>query len=61
MLSWTAGHVGIEGNKKADREAKKVASDFTSHVKLLPLYLRKPLCSNPSALRRDHSDKLKKK
>jgi len=59
-LRWTAGHVGIEGNEKADIEAKKAASEFSSQISLLPPYLRKPLCSNPSALRRDHSDKLKK-
>ena len=59
-LRWTAGHVGIAGNKKADREAKKAASVFSSQAKLLPPYLRKPLCSNPSALKREHSDKQKK-
>jgi hypothetical protein len=59
-LRWSAGHVGIAGNEKADLEAKKVASKHSSQVSLLPPYLRKPLFSNPSALRRDHSDKLKK-
>jgi ribonuclease HI/exonuclease III len=60
MLRWTAGHVGISGNEKADREAKKAASDFSSQAHLLPPYLRKSLCSNPSALKRGHNDKLKK-
>jgi ribonuclease HI len=59
-LRWTAGHEGIEGNEKADEEAKKAASKLSSQVKLLPSYLRKPLCRNPSALKRDYSDKLKK-
>ena len=59
-LRWTAGHVGIEGNEKADVEAKKAASESSSQANLLPRYLRKPLCSNPAALRREHSDKLKK-
>ena len=44
----------------ADKEAKKAASEISSQANLLPLYLRKTLCSNPSALRREHSDKLKK-
>jgi len=59
-LRWTAGHVGIAGNEKADGEAKKAASNFSSQTNLLPSYLRKPLCSNPSALKRGHNDKLKK-
>ena len=59
-LRWSAGHVGIAGNEKADIEAKKAASDHSSQASLLPPYLRKPLFSNPSALRRNHNDKLKK-
>ena len=59
-LRWSAGHVGIEGNEKADEEAKKAASELSSQVTLLPPYLRKPLFSNPSALRREHNDRLKK-
>ena len=59
-LRWSAGHVGIEGNEKADIEAKKAASKLSSQVNLLPPYLRRPLCSNPSALRREYNDKLKK-
>ena len=60
-LRWTAGHIGIEGNEKADCEAKKAASGQTSITKHLPPYLRKPLPTNPSAVTRKHNDDLKKK
>jgi hypothetical protein len=60
-LRWTAGHAGISGNEKADREAKKAASGATSPAKQLPCYLRKPLPVNPSAVTRKHNNELKKK
>jgi len=59
-LRWTAGHIGIAGNKKADREAKKAAAGMSSDKELLPPYLRKPLLINPSAVKRKLVDKLKK-
>jgi len=37
-----------------------VVSNFSSQTNLLLSYLRKPLCSNPSAIKRGHNDKLKK-
>jgi len=58
-LRWMAGHKGIEGNKAVDWEAKKAAEGFTSDPLLLPSYLRKPLLTNPSAVKRAHSDRLK--
>ena len=60
-LRWTAGHVGIDGNEKADCEAKKAANGSTSPAKQLPRYLRKPLPINPSAVTRKHTEELKKK
>jgi hypothetical protein len=60
-IRWTAGHEGIEGNKKADREAKKAAEGTSSDRKLLPVYLRKPLPTNPAAVKRAHQDMLKRK
>jgi len=38
-LRWTAGDVGTEGNKRADKEAKSAAAGTTSDKKLLPLLL----------------------
>jgi len=32
MLNWTAGHIGIEGNKEADKEAKKAVDGDTSNT-----------------------------
>jgi ribonuclease HI len=59
-LRWTAGHIGILGNEKADSEAKRAAAGLSSTDELLPLYLRKPLFINPSAVTRKHNDELKK-
>ena len=59
-LKWSAGHCGIEGNKRADREAKKAANGTTSTTKLLPALLRKPLLINPSAVKRAYNDGLTK-
>jgi len=58
MLRWSAGHCGIEGNEKADGEAKKAASRTTSSAKLLPPYLRKLLLMNPTTVKRAYSDNL---
>ena len=57
-LRWTAGHCRIPGNEKADREAKLAASGITSDAKTLPLYLRKPLLTNPAAAKRILNDDL---
>ena len=61
MLRWTAGHIGISGNEKADREAKRAVSGLSSPNELLPPYLRKPLLINPSAVTRKFNVELKKK
>ena len=57
-LRWTAGHEGIEGNKIVDREAKRAAEGRTSDHSLLPPSLKKPLLTNPSAVKRAHNDTL---
>jgi hypothetical protein len=51
MIRWTAGHVGIRGNEKADREAKHLAKGQSLDRKSLPTYLRKPLLQSISALK----------
>ena len=60
MLRWTAGHIGIPGNEKADNEAKKAAAGLSTTTEHLPPYLRKPLPTNPSAVLRKINDDLKK-
>ena len=35
-LRWTPGHVGMEGNERVDREAKKAARDGSSPQDRLP-------------------------
>lgn len=40
QLQWTAGHEGIEGNEKADQEAKAAAEGKQLNKKSLPPYLR---------------------
>ena len=50
-IRWTAGHMGIRGNEKADREAKRTAQGQSSARKSLPKYLRKTLPQSISTLR----------
>ena len=52
-LRWTAGHTGIQGNNKADREAKKAARGTTSDKKLLPHLLKRKLTTNPAAVKKN--------
>jgi hypothetical protein len=47
-------------NEMMDREAKKAANGKCSDKQFLPTYLQKSLQINPSAVKRAHSDKLKK-
>ena len=58
-LRWTAGHTGIEGNEKADKEAKLAAGGLTSDKKLLPPLLRRKLATNQAALKQHHNKKIK--
>ncbi len=44
-----------------DREAKEVAKGCTSDTEHLPPYLRKPLLTDPTAVKAMHSTKLKSK
>lgn len=60
-IRWTAGHEGLVGNELADKEAKEAAKGRTSETKHLPRYLRKPLLTNPAAIKMAHAEKLKEK
>lgn len=42
-IRWAPGHVGIECNEEADKEAKRVASGGGSLLSKLPTILRKDL------------------
>jgi ribonuclease HI len=59
-IRWTAGHEGIEGNELVDREAKEAAKGCTSDMKLLPCYLRKPVLTNSSTVKKAHNKSLTK-
>jgi len=54
-LRWTAGHVGIEGNELAKKEAKRAAKGKTSDLISLPRYLRRPLTINSSAVKQKNN------
>ena len=57
---WSAGHVGIEGNEEADKEAKAVADRHSSDKKELPIYLRGQLSHIISAMQQAHFESLKR-
>jgi len=61
VIRWTARHKGIEGNEIVDREAKKAVEGHTSDKELIPAYLRKPLLTNLSAVKRAYSNQIKNK
>jgi ribonuclease HI len=58
-LRWTAGHVNIEGNELADKEAKLAAEGTTSSASVLPKPFKKPLLHNKSAAKQAHKKKIK--
>jgi len=60
-IRWTARHKGIQGNEDTDHEAKRAVEGKTSDKQTLPLYLRKPLLTNPTAVKRGFHEDLKKK
>jgi hypothetical protein len=59
MVRWTPGHEGIEGNERADEEAKRVITEGSSDQNMLPKPLKKTLPHSKSALKWDYSKKLK--
>jgi len=59
-LVWTPGHEGIDGNEKADEEAKRATQGESSLAKDLPAFLRrKPLPISISATRQLLKKKMK--
>ena len=59
---WTPGHEGIDGNERADEEAKRAAQGESSPAKDLPPFLRrKPLPLSVSATRQLLKKKMKQR
>jgi len=58
-IKWVPGHKGVEGNKKADEEAKKVIMDGSSPADKLPNLLRKKLPYSKAAMVQAYGEKLK--
>ena len=59
IICWTAAHERLKGNELVDREAKEVAIGCTSNTKQIPCYLKKPIPTNPSAVKKVHNKELK--
>ena len=60
-MCWVPGHHGIEGNERADEEAKKAARGDSSPVEDLPGWLREKLPISVSKLRQCLHDTIKQK
>ena len=59
-LHWIIGHRNIQGNKVADKEAKRAALDknSSSHIDQLPAFLKDKLPISMSALKQKHREDL---
>jgi ribonuclease HI len=56
---WISGHKGVEGNKRADEQAKKAITEGSSDTQDLPKILKKTLPYSKSAMKWAYGEKLK--
>jgi len=59
LIRWTPGHIDIEGNKEADKEAKAGAKHGSSLNQKLPPQLQKTLPHSKLAVQQAFYAKLK--
>ena len=59
LIKWTLGHIGIVGNEKADKEAKRAVRDGSSPLYRLPALLRKTQLRSKAAAHHEFNWKLK--